>query len=95
MAKGWLKEINPNLSVSTFLSGDGEWELYFKGEQGKQELGHNVIIRMWDGDADPEGAEAKKVHDRAVVLLQAGTALKKTHLEIEAMVSEMIDRIYG
>ena len=95
MAKGWLKEINKNLSISTFLSSDGDWEIFFKGEQGNKELGYNNIIRMWSGDSDPEGVEAKKVHDRAVLLLEAGVTLKKTHLKIEAMVSTLIDKIEG
>jgi hypothetical protein len=95
MGKGWLKEINKDLSVSTFLSGDGSWEIYFKGEQGKKKLGYNNLINLWEGEDDPEGVQAKKVHDRAIVLLEAGTTLKKTHLEIEAMINKLIDEIYG
>ncbi len=95
MGKGWVKEINAHLSVSTCLTGDGEWELFFRGEQGDQELGNNTVIGMWDGEMDPDGIEAKKVHERAVLLLQSGTSLKKTHLEIQAMVGEIEEKIGG
>ena len=95
MANGWLKIINNELSVSTSLSGDGEWELFFKGEQGKRELEYNTVVRMWEGDVDSEGVKAKTVHDRAVVLLEAGTTLKKTYLKIQAMVSRLYNQVYS
>lgn len=94
MGKSFLTVINAGLSISTSISSDGDWELFFKGKQGVKELKFNTVVRMWEGDVDPNGVKAKKVHDRAVVLLQAGTALPRTYAAIQAMVSRMYDEIY-
>ncbi len=94
MGKGWLKEINSELSVSTFLSGDGDWEIFFKGKQGVRELKFNTVVRMWAGDVDSNGEKAKEVHDRAVALLQAKTPLQRTYAAIQVMVSRISGTIY-
>ena len=100
MSQVFVKKIpGREVEVSTRVSGDGEWEIMFRGEEARKAMQageiSDVVCRMWDKDSDPEGKEAEKVHNKAAVLLEAGTDIKKTILEVEAMIEIIVDKIYG
>lgn len=95
MAKQFLTKINAKLSVSVLLVKGTGWEIGFIGEQGVKEFGIKNVIWMWKEVDDPDGLHAKKVHDKAVVLLQARTSLKNTYTQIKALILEMREKIHS
>jgi len=93
MTKQFSTTISPYLSVNTILLEGEGWQIQFIGAQADKELDDYKIIMMWDEDVDPEGKHAKKVHDQAVALLNAGTPLEKVHLEIASLIEQISDEI--
>ena len=101
MTKAFVKKIpGREIEVETYVNWyDNEWEIQLKGPEAEKarKAGQisDVVCKMWEKDNDPEGKHAKEVHNKAVILLESGTNIKKTVLEVEAMISTLADKIYS
>ena len=79
-----------DIEVMTGVIEGGEYEIFFKGKEfdlaRQQHTIADQTIRMWEVDYDPEGSEAEKVHNAAVVLLNKGETAKQVYDKIMALV---------